>query len=189
MYFSSLRQCSYLWRWYRCCYPPATHRASLGRRDYVARTLPAVAIPAATTSRETLLLAIACFGGLALPTYALAIAHANDFLAPQAMVAAIGGLVLASGVGAVLGPVSASALMELFGAVWFWWSLAAIHAFVGLFALYRMLRRAARPLADQGEFHPPSARASTVAVDWTHDAQPEDEQLPTEGPSAPSGGC
>jgi hypothetical protein len=68
--------------------------------------------------------------------------------------------------------------MTVFGAQGFWWSLAVIHAFVGLFALYRMLRRSAKPLTDQGEFHPVSSRASAVAVEWTHDAEPGDESPP-----------
>ncbi|MDH3715595.1 MAG: MFS transporter [Gammaproteobacteria bacterium] len=145
---------------------------------FLAALAAAVAIPAAVVSRDILLLAIACFGGLALPMYALAIAHANDSLEPEELVAASSGLVLASGVGAVLGPVSASAIMEVFGAQGFWWSLAAIHAFVGVFALYRMLRRSAKPLTDQGEFHPVSSRASMVAVEWTHDTEHGDEPTP-----------
>jgi MFS family permease len=47
---------------------------------FLAACAAAVAIPAAVVSRDVLLLAIACFGGLALPMYALAIAHANDSL-------------------------------------------------------------------------------------------------------------
>ncbi len=136
----------------------------------LAAVAAAAAVPASAVSNLALLSIAVAFGGLALPMYALAIAHANDFLAPDEMVAASGGLVLASGVGAVVGPVSASALMELFGANGFWWGLVAIHVFIGLFALYRMLRRAAKPLDDQGDYHPVSARASAVAVDWTHDS-------------------
>ncbi len=134
---------------------------------FLAALAAAVAVPAASASNAALLVAVACFGGLALPMYALAIAHANDFLEPGEMIAASGALVLASGVGAVLGPVSASALMQTTGANGFWWSLAAIHAFIGAFALYRMLRRAAKPLTDQGDYHPVAAHASAVAVDWT----------------------
>jgi len=141
---------------------------------FLATLAAAIAIPAATQSTGALLLAIGCFGGLALPMYALAIAHANDFLEPREMVAASSALVLASGIGAVLGPVSASAVMEVFGERAFWWSLICIHLLVGFFALYRMLRRSAKPLTDQGEYHPLSARASKVAVDWTHEAEHED---------------
>lgn len=145
---------------------------------FLAALVAVLAIPAAVVSREMLLVAMACFGGLALPMYALAIAHSNDFLEPQAMVAASGGLVLASGIGAVLGPISAAALMDRLGAAGFWWSLAAIHILVGMFALYRMLRRAARPVADQGEFHPLSARASKVAVEWIHESQDGQGEAP-----------
>ena len=62
-----------------------------------------------------LMLIVGVFGGLSLPLYSLVIAHANDFLEPHEMVAASGGLVLASGIGAVFGPFVSSLLMTELG--------------------------------------------------------------------------
>ena len=58
---------------------------------------------------------IALFGGLSLPLYSVCIAHPNDFLEPHEMVAASGGLVLASGIGAVIGPLAVALVMKYFG--------------------------------------------------------------------------
>ena len=46
------------------------------------------------------------FGGLTVPLYALAIAHTNDFLEKDEMVAASAGIQLAAGIGLTIGPVS-----------------------------------------------------------------------------------
>ena len=71
---------------------------------------------------------IGLFGGLSLPLYSVCIAHANDFLEPHEMVAASGGLVLASGIGAVIGPLAIALAMKSFGNTGFFWFLAGVHA-------------------------------------------------------------
>lgn len=141
---------------------------------FVAAVAVALAVPA-TSSPQSLLLVMGLFGGMSLPMYALSISHTNDQLEPEQMVAASGGLVLASGIGAVIGPLFAALLMERFGSQGFLWSLAGIHTLVGVFAIYRMVRRRAKPLAEQGDYYPVTTRASQVAVDWTHEAETEHE--------------
>ena len=84
-----------------------------------AAAIAIVTIP--TVSTLTLLVLMAVFGGLSIPLYSLCIAHANDYLDADQMVAASGGLVLASGVGAILGPVTASLSMLLLGPDGFFW--------------------------------------------------------------------
>ena len=54
--------------------------------------------------------------------------------------------------------------MTLLGPSGFFWSLATIHAGIGLFILYRMTRRAAIPLEDQGAHVIMPPRATTVAT-------------------------
>lgn len=142
--------------------------------------LAALAIVVASTLSMTwLLLSAAAFGGLSLPMYALCIAHANDFLEPEQMVAASGALVLASGLGAIAGPLATSAIMSLAGAAGLFWLLAAIHFSVGIFAAYRMAVRRSKPLEEQGSYAPASLRSSQVSVEWSqqtmHEAQHEPE--------------
>ncbi|MFQ5784336.1 MAG: MFS transporter [Alphaproteobacteria bacterium] len=110
--------------------------------------LAAAAIPG--LAGPTLLALAALFGGLSFPMYALCIAHTNDYLEPEQMVGASAGLVLAAGVGAMLGPFTAAQAMALFGPAGFFWFLAAAHAAIGVFAVWRMTEREACPLDEQG---------------------------------------
>jgi MFS family permease len=93
---------------------------SLDRRKVIAlATLLAagfaLAAGMAGGSEIGLLVAVALFGGMALPMYSLCLAHANDYLRPEEMVPASGSLILMASFGAALGPASASAAMALFG--------------------------------------------------------------------------
>ena len=107
---------------------------------------------------------ICVFGGMNMPMYSLTIAHTNDFLQPSQMVAASGSLVLVGGIGAAFGPVTLAGLMSVMGPTGYFWGLGLVHAAIGFFALYRMSRRAARPLEDQGAFVAVPPRASPVAA-------------------------
>lgn len=96
---------------------------------------------------------LAClFGAMSLPLYSLVVAHANDLLRPDQMVAASSSLILVFGVGAIFGPSLAGAVMAWVGPAGLFFYLGAIHAALGLFALYRMSRRpvpaGAAPLAE-----------------------------------------
>jgi MFS family permease len=112
--------------------------------------LAATAIP--TVSLITLTAAAFLYAGMSLPMYSLCVAHTNDFLKADQMVAASSTLMLLFGIGAIGGPFAVGALMGSFGAKAYWAYLAAVHALLGFFALYRMTRRAARPVEEQGRF-------------------------------------
>ncbi|HEX9699514.1 MAG TPA: MFS transporter, partial [Acidobacteriota bacterium] len=88
-------------------------------------------------------------GCMTLPMYSLCIAHTNDYLKPTQMVRAGATLVLAGGIGACLGPPLAATLMGAVGPVAFFAFLAGVHAAIGLFAVYRMTRRASKPVDEQ----------------------------------------
>jgi hypothetical protein len=62
-----------------------------------------------------IIVAVGLYGGLALPLYALTIAHANDYLEPDKIVAASAALVLVNGFGAVVGPLASSVAMTYAG--------------------------------------------------------------------------
>ncbi len=104
------------------------------------------------------------FGGMALPMYSLCRAHTNDFLESSQMVAASSSLILVTGIGAIFGPVTVSALMSALGPPGYFWGLGAFSGSVGLFAFYRMTRRAARPVEDQGAFVAMPPRGSPMAA-------------------------
>lgn len=110
------------------------------------------------------LLVAFAFGGASLPMYSLCGAHTNDYLKPDQMVGASSGLILINGLGAALGPGAVSGAMELSGPEGFFWWLAAIFVVIGAFALYRMARRRAVPLADQGSFVAMPPRGSMISA-------------------------
>ena len=121
-------------------------------------------------STPILLLSVFLFGGLSFPVYSLCIAHSNDHLQPDQMVAASGTLVLVAGIGASMGPAFAAACMSLAGPAGFFWSLALVHAAIGVFALYRMTRRAALPADEQMDYQAMPARSTPMAASITQAA-------------------
>ena len=121
-------------------------------------------------STPILLVSVFLFGGLSFPVYSLCIAHSNDHLQPDQMVAASGTLVLVAGIGASVGPAFAAALMSLAGPAGFFWCLSAVHAAIGVFALYRMTRRAALPGDEQMAYQPMPAGSTPMAASITQAA-------------------
>lgn len=91
----------------------------------------------------TMLLVIGLLnGGLSQPLYALLIAYTNDYLEPEDMAAASGGLLFVNGVGAILGPLAVGVLMSTVGPAGFWMFLVTVLFAVALYGLWRMTQRA-----------------------------------------------
>ncbi len=123
------------------------------------------------TSFTSLLVITFIFGGLTVPLYALAIAHTNDFLTKNEMVAASAGLQLAGGAGLTLGPLIGGLAIDLIGASGFWIYLFLIHGSLGIFGLYRMSIRDAVPLEDQGSTVLLNSRSAIVSMELYPDAE------------------
>lgn len=81
------------------------------------------------------------YGGLSFAIYSLCVSHANDFVPAKKLVRVSSGLVMAYGIGASLGPLLSSTLMNGFGAQMLFVVSAGVHGSLGFFALYRMRRR------------------------------------------------
>lgn len=98
---------------------------------------------------------VVLFGGAMLPLYPLFNAHVNDYLEPRQMVAAGSAMIFLQGVGAIIGPLLAGALMGLFVPAAFLLFVGGMHALMVLFALYRLARTgrrtARRPLVSPAE--------------------------------------
>lgn len=121
-----------------------------------------------------MLLSVGLFGGLALPLYSVCIAYTNDHLQPSQMIAASGSLVLVGGLGSVLGPILIAGLMDIFEKSAFFWAMGAAHLLIGLFALYRMLRRPALPRERQGETTPTTIHPSSWVIESSHHPAADD---------------
>jgi len=114
------------------------------------------------------------YGGVAVTLYSIAVAHANDHIEPGDLVAASAGLLLAYSLGAVIGPIAATNAMELVGSWGFYGFGVVVAIAVGLFALWRMTRRAAPAMEDQGRFVA-MPRTSPVAADLDPRGEPANE--------------
>ncbi|TMV14528.1 MFS transporter [Arenibacterium halophilum] len=118
-----------------------------------------------------LLTAAFLIGGTTNPLYSLLIAHTNDFLEPEDMASASGGLVFINGLGAVAGPVVTGWLMgdEVFGAPGFFVLLVVLLFLLAAYAAYRTTQRPAVPVEETGSYAAMSPAATAVAVEYAQE--------------------
>jgi MFS family permease len=110
------------------------------------------------------LICVAGFGVFALPIYALAAAHMNDMVTDSGFVEAAGGLLLTFSIGAVLGPLAASAAISLMGPAGLFSVIAAVHLSMTVFVASRMRIRRAKPNDERGDFTEAALAAQTIAA-------------------------
>ena len=80
-------------------------------------------------------------GGMSNPLYSLLIAYTNDFLEPDDMTSASGGLLFLNGLGAISGPLFTGYLMTEIGPTGFFVILAALLGLLTVYGFYRMTQR------------------------------------------------
>ncbi len=93
--------------------------------------------------------AVAIFFGLASTLYPLSIAYANDYLDPSDVVAASGGFVMIFGIGAVVGPLAASAAMRIAGPQGMFMYIITIVVLLTGFIAWRMRVRQWAPVVEK----------------------------------------
>jgi MFS family permease len=129
-----------------------------------------------------LLAAAALYGGSNTPLYSLYIAHANDYLNPNQIVAMSSKLVMINGAAAIFGPPIVGYMMNLFGPSAFYPTMAAMHLVMTGIVIFRMHAREATPNQAQAPYVPMPARATPIAAtmhpeaEWTEDDEDEDKQ-------------
>lgn len=123
-----------------------------------------VAIVAAGDPAFLVLLSlVSLFGGLAFTLYGQGLTHANDFADASELLSISAGLLFAFGVGAVVGPVAASAIMSLTGPFGLFVFTGALTVVLASFVVYRMTRREPLPVEDQTPFSPMPATTPVIA--------------------------
>jgi MFS family permease len=133
---------------------------------------------------EVLLVAAFVVGGMVNPLYSLLVAYTNDFLDPDDMAAASGGLVFINGVGAIMGPLITGWLMGVIGPDGYFVVIAVLLAATAAYAVYRMTQRAAIPAEDTTAYTPVMASATPVAVEFAREYAIESAAEEDEEPSA-----
>lgn len=96
----------------------------------------------------------ACYGLMANPLYAIAVAHANDFARDGEFARVAGGMLLILGLGLAVGPTAASLLMGAISPVALFMVTALFHAIIAGFAFWRMTVRKSVDAADRAPFQP-----------------------------------
>jgi MFS family permease len=92
------------------------------------------------------------WGAAAFPLYAISVAHSNDHAAQHEFVVVSSGLLLMYGIGAVIGPLLASALMQGMGGTGLYTFTGAIHAVLLVYLFVRRYRRSPAAVEEQVAF-------------------------------------
>ena len=107
---------------------------------------------------------VAFYSGMSLPMYSLAVAHINDFIQPNEIVGVSATLQFIVGVGAIIGPISASLFMSIFGADGFFVYLFLTHLALGLFGIYRISKRT-KPENLESQYVPLPRNISAIGME------------------------
>jgi MFS family permease len=153
-----------------CQYPIGWLSDRLDRRQLIFSVAMAGGLAGAAgfvggTSLPLLLALGFCLGGAANPLYSLLLAYLNDYLEPDDMAAASGGLVFINGLGAIGGPILTGWLMGAVGPEGFWLFIAVLFLAIAAYALYRMTQRAATPVDETAAYVNMLPTATPVAVE------------------------
>lgn len=105
----------------------------------------------------------ALFGGISYTLYPVSLAHTNDHVDKADLVSASGGLILANSMGAVLGPLAASAAMAAMGPRGLFAFTAAAAFAATLYGVWRTSVRPPPPAEAQGTFRPLPQTTPAVA--------------------------
>lgn len=110
------------------------------------------------------LLASFVVGGLAMTMYPLALSHINDRVPPGSAVGVSGLVSLATGVGAILGPVGGAAVMDTFGAGGLFVFVGIVYSAIAAFTLLRVLTHEGVPVKQRRAFTMIPGRAGTIIL-------------------------
>ena len=113
-------------------------RRAVGLAGAIGAMATAVILVLTPEAHWMILVWFAVLGGLSYPLYSIAAAYTNDWVEPEHLNAAASQLVTLYGVGAVVGPFAAAAMMIVMGPVGFFWALFVLHALIAVFFVYRM---------------------------------------------------
>ena len=115
-------------------------------------------------SYTTLLIAGFMVGGLVNPLYALLLAYTNDYLQPEEMAGASGGLLFINGLGAILGPLALGIAMEAIGPRGYFATIALLLFTLASYAAWRSTQRAAASADETASYAPILPSATPVAL-------------------------
>jgi MFS family permease len=116
------------------------------------------------------------FGGISFTLYPLSLSHANDHLESHELVAAAGGLLMAYSLGATVGPLFVSPLMDIVGPNGLFAVLLVLGIGSSFFAAWRVKVRPSVPMQEQGKYQV-VPRTSSVSAAMDPRAEDADGQM------------
>ena len=131
-----------------------------------------------------LLVGGAFVGGLVNPLYALLLAYTNDYLQPEEMAGASGGLLFINGLGAIIGPLILGVAMEVIGTRGFFSTIAVFLFALAIYASWRATRRAAASTDDTQRYAPVLPTASPVVLEAAQEIYAENVEGASERTAA-----
>jgi MFS family permease len=150
----------------------------IGRRKIIAATAlagAAVSVFIVMTVDDMSFVGInllgAAWGAAAFPLYAIAVAHANDYAEPDEYVMVSGGLLLMYGIGAILGPFAASAVMTFSSKAGLYLFTGLVQLLLVLYITQRIFRRSSAPAEQHIAFSDALATAHTASQVYDEEIQ------------------
>lgn len=104
-------------------------------------------------------LVVFALGGFSFPMYSLSASHVNDLVGKDLAVGTSSAIMFANGTGSIIGPVVAGLAMATYGPPGLWYTIAAAHGILALYAAWRLLRRWDIPAPFKGRYLPLPARS------------------------------
>lgn len=128
--------------------------------------LSAFIVPLGNLGGSQILMMVGMFliGAFAFPMYSLASSHMNDQLRPEQILSASSGMILLNGLGGMMGPLLAAALMDWIRIDALFWFVAAMNFLVSLVALYRINYQPPMVIEEQSDPIPVALTVSPVAT-------------------------
>ena len=142
---------------------------------FIAAGLCVLIVGSSYISLTLFFILTAIYSCASLPMYSLAIAHTNDFLEQNEIVAASSAFVRLIGIGSILGPLMVSAMMSLTGPNGFHIFLVIVHGLLGLFGLYRMTKRAV-PADSESQYVPLPRNITPAGMELNPITEPIEEE-------------
>lgn len=112
-----------------------------------------------------LLIASFLLGGMSFTIYPLSISHTSDYTSANESVAAVSVLTIFYGLGSGIGPVVVPGFMHAIGANGFFVFLCLISILLGVYAIWRIVKREPPPDTNKREFVAATPEATTMAED------------------------
>ncbi|MGY3437163.1 MULTISPECIES: MFS transporter [unclassified Marinovum] len=118
-------------------------------------------------------------GGMSNPLYSLLLAYTNDYLEPEDMAAASGGMLFINGVGAIAGPLITGWAIGFFGPPGYFFYIGFLMFLLAGYAAYRATVRPAIEVDETTSYAPVGPTASLVTVELAREyaaAEAEDDE-------------